>query len=176
MTRVIRQIYISTLVTGEFFMEFKSLAAAILLGIASVSSFAAGTTTSFDTDFDSLTGSKFTFSGAGTINAVFNFGGGLNISSISLSNATIDPSAWTYQAAHGTGSWTLASTSIGAGSHTFSFVTNGASISPSAGYAYGNYTVTPGQIAAPVPEPETYAMMLAGLGALGFLGRRRKTA
>jgi hypothetical protein len=30
-----------------------------------------------------------------------------------------------------------------------------------------------GPIAA-VPEPETYAMMLAGLGALGFVGRRRK--
>lgn len=30
------------------------------------------------------------------------------------------------------------------------------------------------QTTAPVPEPETYAMMLAGLGVLGFLGRRRK--
>ena len=30
-------------------------------------------------------------------------------------------------------------------------------------------------VAAPVPEPETYAMMLAGLSALGFLARRRKT-
>ena len=27
---------------------------------------------------------------------------------------------------------------------------------------------------APVPEPETYAMMLAGLGLLGIIGRRRK--
>jgi hypothetical protein len=26
----------------------------------------------------------------------------------------------------------------------------------------------------PVPEPETYGMMLAGLGILGFLARRRK--
>lgn len=30
-------------------------------------------------------------------------------------------------------------------------------------------------VATPVPEPETYAMMLAGLGALGFLARRRKS-
>jgi len=29
------------------------------------------------------------------------------------------------------------------------------------------------QNTAPVPEPETYAMMLAGLGMLGFMGKRR---
>jgi hypothetical protein len=28
--------------------------------------------------------------------------------------------------------------------------------------------------AAPVPEPETYAMMMAGLGLMGFIARRRK--
>ena len=28
--------------------------------------------------------------------------------------------------------------------------------------------------AVPVPEPETYSMMLAGLGAVGFLARRRR--
>ncbi|MDE2388812.1 MAG: PEP-CTERM sorting domain-containing protein [Betaproteobacteria bacterium] len=26
----------------------------------------------------------------------------------------------------------------------------------------------------PVPEPETYAMLLAGLGLIGFVGYRRK--
>ena len=31
-------------------------------------------------------------------------------------------------------------------------------------------------LAAPVPEPETYGMMLAGLGVLGYLARRRKAA
>ncbi len=33
-----------------------------------------------------------------------------------------------------------------------------------------NYTITP------IPEPETYALMLAGLGAMGFVARRRKNA
>ena len=27
---------------------------------------------------------------------------------------------------------------------------------------------------AAIPEPETYAMLLAGLGLLGFIARRRK--
>ena len=31
-------------------------------------------------------------------------------------------------------------------------------------------------IAATVPEPETYAMMMVGLGMMGFIARRRKTA
>lgn len=35
--------------------------------------------------------------------------------------------------------------------------------------------VSPGDVGiAPIPEPETYAMMLAGLGLLGVMARRRK--
>lgn len=44
--------------------------------------------------------------------------------------------------------------------------TNGAGLSH--GSVYGNAT-TP-----PIPEPETYALMLAGLGAVTFVARRRK--
>jgi hypothetical protein len=35
-----------------------------------------------------------------------------------------------------------------------------------------NYSVS--FATAPIPEPETYAMLLAGLGFLGFMERRRK--
>ena len=37
-----------------------------------------------------------------------------------------------------------------------------------------NYQGSLALTAAPVPEPETYALMLAGLGAVGFAARRRK--
>ena len=38
-------------------------------------------------------------------------------------------------------------------------------------FAIDNFTYTG---AAPVPEPETYAMLLAGLALMGGIGRRRK--
>ncbi len=44
------------------------------------------------------------------------------------------------------------------------------------GSAGGTYGGTMSAVAAPVPEPETYAMMLAGLGLMGFMARRRKQA
>ena len=37
----------------------------------------------------------------------------------------------------------------------------------------GIFTIS-GTVLNPVPEPETYALMLAGLGAVGFMARRRK--
>ena len=41
----------------------------------------------------------------------------------------------------------------------------------SLGGAYGGVLQT---VLAPVPEPETYAMLLAGLGAMGLISRRRR--
>lgn len=54
---------------------------------------------------------------------------------------------------------------LGAGNYTFNVF----------GFVPGSAKTIAGSImATPVPEVETYAMMLAGLGALGFLARRRK--
>jgi PEP-CTERM motif len=50
------------------------------------------------------------------------------------------------------------------GSH--SLVVSGAA--PGTGATYG------GNITVAVPEPETYALILAGLGVVGFVGRRRR--
>ncbi len=38
------------------------------------------------------------------------------------------------------------------------------------GFAYGTYAITP----VAIPEPSTYAMIMAGLGLLGIVARRRK--
>ena len=67
-----------------------------------------------------------------------------------------------------------------AGGQAFGFASNSDS-SISLGYSLGDladgssvsfgYTYT---FANPVPEPETYAMLLAGLGLVGFMVRRRK--
>jgi len=64
--------------------------------------------------------------------------------------------------------WTLSSDNLAAGDYYV--LVSGNLVSDSAG-SFGGAVMM-----APVPEPETYGMMLAGLGVLGFLARRRKQA
>jgi len=64
--------------------------------------------------------------------------------------------------------YTLAQTLLAAGS--YSLVITGTQSADAASYA-GNLAVI---AATPVPEPGTYALMLAGLGVGGFLARRRR--
>jgi PEP-CTERM motif len=43
-----------------------------------------------------------------------------------------------------------------------------------AAFKPGSYTLTSTAVATPVPEPETYAMLAAGLGIVGFVASRRR--
>ena len=47
-------------------------------------------------------------------------------------------------------------------------------IAPNHEYFYGGSVGAMSNVNA-VPEPETYALMLAGLGVMGFVARRRKS-
>lgn len=65
--------------------------------------------------------------------------------------------------------WTVSSGSLAAGDYYLAV--SGNLVSADAASFGGAVS-----LAAPVPEPETYGMMLAGLGVVGFLARRRKAA
>lgn len=67
--------------------------------------------------------------------------------------------------------WTLSSDNLTAGSYYV--LVSGNLVSDTSAAFGGAVMMSP---TAPVPEPETYGMMLAGLGVLGFLARRRKQA
>jgi hypothetical protein len=62
--------------------------------------------------------------------------------------------------------WALNDQLLAAGNYELHLIGNQTTTRGSYG---GDLTVTP------VPEPETYALMLAGLGAMGFVARRRKS-
>jgi hypothetical protein len=57
--------------------------------------------------------------------------------------------------------------------HKYSLFLNGDATTNSSNFAQFKITASTGTIAA-VPEPETYAMLLAGLGLMGAIAKRRK--
>jgi hypothetical protein len=67
--------------------------------------------------------------------------------------------------------WTLSTDNLTAGNYYV--LVSGNIVSDSSASFGGAVMMSP---TAPVPEPETYGMMIAGLGVLGFLARRRKQA
>src|SRR5450759_241341 len=60
------------------------------------------------------------------------------------------------------------------GEYTTSGATVNASLISGSGFYPTNIAVSAAPVSAPVPEPSTYAMMLAGLGLIGFIAYRRK--
>ena len=64
--------------------------------------------------------------------------------------------------------WTLSSDNLAAGDY---YILASGNLVSDTSASFGGAVMM-----APVPEPETYGMMLAGLGVLGVLARRRKQA
>lgn len=59
------------------------------------------------------------------------------------------------------------------GTSAYAAANTGSSYATSGTWRFDMVTVS-GSAVAPVPEPETYAMLLAGLGLMGFAARRRQ--
>lgn len=112
----------------------------------------------------SATNSFVELTGMGTFNEITSFAAMLDGNPLSIYTSSTTPI--------GVGSITtqtlaIAPFTMSAGAHT---LTISGLVSPTG----GSYTATLALAPAPIPEPETLAMMLAGLGALGFLARRRQ--
>lgn len=148
-------------------MKLKSIVAAVTLVLAGTSSFAATVPLGTLTDDPSLVGG----SGTGLFGLDYSFSlaslsdvfGGVSafkpgvFTAVTISNGSLN---WTDSDATDGFSFS----GLSAGSYTLHISAFSATKAPIAGYIS----------ASPVPEPETYAMMLAGLGALGFLASRRR--
>ena len=139
-------------------MKLKSILAAVAFSAAAASSFAATETVTY-TGPDTV---------VGLTGSLFDIGG-------SLSNVLLDGLTTGVNAAAPSYFYTFAISSSdnsyvlsynGTGTSSFSWLTT-----PSTG---GGLTVGP--TVSAVPEPETYAMLLAGMGVVGAMARRRKSA
>ncbi|WP_229483678.1 FxDxF family PEP-CTERM protein [Massilia horti] len=92
---------------------------------------------------------------------------GLDISGMALFGATDNLiSRGVSQHSGAADVWTLRSDNLAAGDY---YILVRGTMVGNAGASFGGAVAL-----APVPEPETYGMMLGGLGILGFLARRRK--
>lgn len=127
-----------------------------------------GATNSYTLD---LTG----FAGALNLTALLSanlfFGSGYNISSATFDGNAFVPVLNSTTPFGSVDYWTYGPGAVTATAHTLvvSGVSgNGGSFTGSVGIS-ATPTVPP-----PVPEPETYALFLAGLGVLGFLAKRRQ--
>ncbi|MDQ1814295.1 FxDxF family PEP-CTERM protein [Massilia sp. CCM 9210] len=102
---------------------------------------------------------------AGVLSITGNAKNGLDITAFNLIDSNGSLFGGTLLSTGATDQWSLSTSSLSAGAYTIQV--KGSILSNASGRYSANIAL------APVPEPETYAMMLAGLGLLGFTARRR---
>ena len=163
-------------------MKLKYLAAAAVMAVASTGSMAF-TSSTFGGQHDPVESALGAYVVGTTFIDIFSFTLGL-AATVDSTSAALGALTFGSYALWGAGTDTIAgnfddllvggaalgapgtlSFAVAAGSYYYK--ATGIASAPGAAYSLAS-AITP------VPEPETYAMMLAGLGALGFLARRRR--
>lgn len=167
-------------------MKLKSTLAALALSVAGAGAFAAETTIAWNPEYsignffgnytegatvDDRFG--FTVNEASWVSASVISSSLENASRFEFSGASLDGNGFTSLGPDTVDntevqSWALGRTRLDPG--TYYLTVSGTATGSSGGAFSGMINVSP------VPEPETYALMLAGLGVLGFLARRRNKA
>lgn len=97
----------------------------------------------------------------------------LAVQAINFNGVSLNPSSLTSLVSPDTHSVTFSAANLAAGNYV---LTVSGLAQPALGFAqpaaYGNYSIAASL--APVPEPESYAMFLAGLGVIGAVATRRR--
>ena len=154
-------------------MKLKFIAVAALATLTSVSSFA----TDYDWMSHDALESELSVFGAGVVTDKFSFslGSGSTYDVTNKVNGVGFTPGFAFYGLFDSANTSLGAFTVNSGAHTVSLAAGDYYYTVfGASSTGGAYSIASAIVATPVPEPETYAMLLAGLGALGFLARRRQ--